>query len=77
MQEAEKHTSLSRHIPRKKKSFSSYPSDMIHFIDDETPCLREATRKPVWPNAITKEYQYILKGWCIRYYSGTKKRNMW
>jgi hypothetical protein len=34
---------------------------MSHFIDVETPCLREATREPVWKDAITKEYQYILK----------------
>jgi hypothetical protein len=34
---------------------------MSHFIDDETPCLREATREPVWQDAIIEEYQYILK----------------
>jgi hypothetical protein len=34
---------------------------MSHFIDAETPCLREATREPVWQDAITEEYQYILK----------------
>jgi hypothetical protein len=34
---------------------------MSHFIDDKTPCLRKATREPVWPNAITEEYQYTLK----------------
>jgi hypothetical protein len=50
---------------------------MRHFIDDKTPCLRKATRELVWPNAITKEYQYTLIGWCIRYYSRTRKRNMW
>jgi hypothetical protein len=61
MKEAEKHKSLSRHIPRKKKRFLSYPSVMSHFIDAETPCLREATKEPVWKNVVTKEYQYILK----------------
>jgi hypothetical protein len=39
----------------------SYPSVMRRLIDVETPCLREATREPVWKNAITEEYQYILK----------------
>jgi hypothetical protein len=34
---------------------------MSHFIDAETPCLRKATREPIWQDAITKEYQYILK----------------
>jgi hypothetical protein len=34
---------------------------MSHFIDAETSLLREATREPVWQNAITEEYQYILK----------------
>jgi hypothetical protein len=59
--EAEKHRSLSRHIPRKQKRFSSYPSVMSHFIDAETPCLREVTRESVWKDAITEEYQYIFK----------------
>jgi hypothetical protein len=34
---------------------------MSHFIDVEPPCLREATREQVWKDAITEEYQYILK----------------
>jgi hypothetical protein len=29
---------------------------MSHFIDAEIPYLREATREPVWKDAITKEY---------------------
>jgi hypothetical protein len=53
LQEAGKHTSLSRHIPRNKKRFSSYPSIMNHFIDVETPSLREAIREPVWQDSIT------------------------
>jgi hypothetical protein len=55
-----KHTSLSRHIPSKKKRFSSYPSVMSHFIDVEIIGLREATREQVWKDSITEEYQYIL-----------------
>jgi hypothetical protein len=34
---------------------------MSHLIDDEPPCLREATGEQVWQGAITEEYQYILK----------------
>jgi hypothetical protein len=34
---------------------------MSHFIDAETLCLRKATRELVWQDAITEEYQYILK----------------
>jgi hypothetical protein len=34
---------------------------MSHFIDVETPLLREATREPVWHDVVTEEYQYILK----------------
>jgi hypothetical protein len=63
LQEVEKYTSLSRHILRKKKIFSSYPSIMSHFIDAGTPCLRKETREPVWKYAITEEYQYILNNY--------------
>jgi hypothetical protein len=41
LQEAEKHKSLSRNIPRKKKIFLSYPSVMSRFIDDELLGIRE------------------------------------
>jgi hypothetical protein len=34
---------------------------MGHFIDAETLCLREATKEPVWKDAITKGCQYVLK----------------
>ena len=34
---------------------------MSHFIDAETPYLREATRELIWQDAITEEYQYILR----------------
>jgi hypothetical protein len=34
---------------------------MSHFIDVESPYLREATREQVWQDAITEEYMYILK----------------
>jgi hypothetical protein len=61
LQEVEEHTSPSRHILRKQKRLSSYPSVMSHFIDSEPPRLREATGEQVWQDAIIEEYQYILK----------------
>jgi hypothetical protein len=38
---------LKAHSEKAKRDFSSYPSVVSHFIDAETPCLREATREPV------------------------------
>jgi hypothetical protein len=38
---------LKAHSEKAKRDFSSYPSIMSHFINAETPCLREATREPV------------------------------
>jgi hypothetical protein len=34
---------------------------MSHFIDFEASCHGEATGEQVWQDAITEEYQYILK----------------
>jgi hypothetical protein len=34
---------------------------MSHFIDSEPPCLGEATTEHICQDAITKEYNYILK----------------
>jgi hypothetical protein len=34
---------------------------MSHIIDSEPSCHREATGEQVWQDAITEEYQYILK----------------
>jgi hypothetical protein len=45
LQEVEEHTIPSRHIPRKKKIFSSYPSVMSHFIDSEPPCLGRSNKR--------------------------------
>jgi hypothetical protein len=61
VQKEEEHTSPSRDILRKQKRFSSYPSSMSHFIDFEAPCHGEAISEHVWKDAITEEYQYILK----------------
>jgi hypothetical protein len=52
LQEVEKHTSLSRHIPRKKTIFSNYPLVMSHFIDVEPPCLTKAIGEQVWKDSI-------------------------
>jgi hypothetical protein len=34
---------------------------MSHFIDFEPPSLGDASGEQVWKDAITEEYQYILK----------------
>jgi hypothetical protein len=57
----EEHTSPSRHIPRKKKIFSIYPSIMSHFIDSKPSCHGEARGEHVWKYAMIEEYQYLLK----------------
>jgi hypothetical protein len=36
---------------------------MSHFMDVETPYIREETREMAWKDAITEEYQYILKNY--------------
>jgi hypothetical protein len=56
LQEVEKHTSLSRHISREQRDFSSYSSTMSHIIDSEPSCHREAIGEQVWQDAITEEY---------------------
>jgi hypothetical protein len=61
MQEAENIQASQGTFQESKRVFQSYPPVMSHFIDDKTPCLRKATREPVWTKAITEEYQYTLK----------------
>jgi hypothetical protein len=61
LQEVEEQTSLSRHIPREKKRFLSYPLSMSHFIDSKPSCHGEATWEQVWKYSMTEEYQYISK----------------
>jgi hypothetical protein len=34
---------------------------MSHFIDSEPSCHEEGTSEQVWQDAMTEEYQYILK----------------
>jgi hypothetical protein len=53
----------SRHIPREQepKRFSSYVSAMSHIIDIEPSCHGEAIGQQVWKDAMTEEYQSIMK----------------
>jgi hypothetical protein len=41
--------------------FSSYVSTMSHIIDTEPSCHGEAAGQQVWKDAMTKEYQSIMK----------------
>jgi hypothetical protein len=41
----------------------SYSSTTSHIFDYDPSCHREATGEQVWKDAITKEYQYILKNY--------------
>jgi hypothetical protein len=63
LQEAEGHAApqgTSRESKRPKR-FSSYFSAMSHIIDSEPSCHGEATGEQVWQDAMTEEYQSILK----------------
>jgi hypothetical protein len=63
LQEEEGHTtpqSTSRESKRPKR-FSSYLSAMSHIIDSQRSCHGEATGEQVWQDAMTEEYQSILK----------------
>jgi hypothetical protein len=63
LQEAEGHKSpqgTTRENKRPKR-FSSYLSAMTHIIDSEPSCHGEASGEQVWQDAMTEEYQSILK----------------
>jgi hypothetical protein len=63
LQEAEGHKApqgTTRESKRPKR-FSSYLSAMNHIIDSETSYHGEASGEQVWQDAMTKEYQSILK----------------
>jgi hypothetical protein len=63
LQEAEGHKSpqgTTRESKRPKR-FSSYLSAMTHIIDSEPSCHGEASGEQVWKDAMTEEYQSILK----------------
>ena len=55
--------SSSWYIPREQETteFSSYVSAMSHIIDIEPSCHGEATGQQVWQDAMTEEYQSIMK----------------
>jgi hypothetical protein len=46
---------------KRPKRFSSYLSTMTHIIDSEPTCHGEASGEQVWQDAMTEEYQSILK----------------
>jgi hypothetical protein len=63
LQEAEGHKApqgTTRESKRPKR-FSSYLSAMTHIIDSEPSCHGEASGEQVWQDAMTEEYQSILK----------------
>jgi hypothetical protein len=63
LQEAEGHAT-PRGIFRESKRpqrFSSYVSAMSHIIDTEPSCHGEAVGQQVWQDALTEEYQCIMK----------------
>jgi hypothetical protein len=46
---------------KKPKPFSSYMALMCDLIEKEPTCFEEAIQKKEWTNAITEEYQSIIK----------------
>jgi hypothetical protein len=51
------------YIPREQETTEilSYVSAMSHIIDTEPSCHGEATSQQVWQDAMTEEYQSIMK----------------
>ena len=46
---------------KKPKPFSSYLALMCDLIEKEPTCLEEAIQKKCWADAMTEEYQSIIK----------------
>jgi hypothetical protein len=46
---------------KKPKPFSSYVALMCDFVDKEPTCFEEVVQKKEWMNAMTEEYQSIIK----------------
>jgi hypothetical protein len=63
LQEAEGHAAPRGTFRESKRPqrFSSYVSAMSHIIDTEPSCHGEATGQQVWQDAMTEEYQSIMK----------------
>jgi hypothetical protein len=50
----------TKHVKR-PKPFSSYMALMCELLEKETPCFEEAIQKKEWADAMTEEYQSIIK----------------
>jgi hypothetical protein len=50
----------TRHV-KKPKTFSSYTALMCNLLDEEPTCFEEAIQKKEWADAMTEEYQSIIK----------------
>jgi hypothetical protein len=46
---------------KRPQRFSSYVLAMSHIIDTEPSCHGESIGQQVWQDAMTEEYQYIMK----------------
>jgi hypothetical protein len=46
---------------KKPKPFSSYMALMCNLLDEEPTCFEEAIQKKEWADAMTEEYQSIIK----------------
>jgi hypothetical protein len=46
---------------KRPKPFSSYTALMCNLLDEETTCFEESIQKKEWENAMTEEYQSIMK----------------
>jgi hypothetical protein len=46
---------------KRPKPFSSYTTLMCNLLDEEPTCFEEAIQKKEWADAMTKEYQSIIK----------------
>jgi U3 small nucleolar RNA-associated protein 14 len=46
---------------KRPKPFSSYMDLMCNILDEEPTCFEEAIQKKEWTDAMTKEYQSIIK----------------
>jgi hypothetical protein len=50
----------TRHVKR-PKPFSNYTALMCNLLDEEPTCFEEAIQKKEWADAMTEEYQSIIK----------------
>jgi hypothetical protein len=46
---------------KRPKPFSSYTALMCNLLDEEPTCFEEAIQKKEWADAMTEEYQSIIK----------------